>query len=181
MKPFSKLKADGSSRNRRAVTPKSPQRSRRANGRLAVDGRSARGRRIKELCEAFGIGANMQDAQIAGLVRSTAALAVEVEDCEDALDRGEPVDRSVYAKLINSRERALRKLSEMKAAARAGVLSSAKGQSGWSSPLQRHLHFMHWTENHRGETSFAEAVNDPAFMREYERLEREGEFVNEAR
>jgi hypothetical protein len=156
------------------------QRTRRANGRLVADGRSARGRRARELLDAYSTGADPANEQMTGLIRSAVSLQIEIEGLEDKIDRSQAVDHFAFARLVNSRERVLRKLSELKAEARAGA-PRQKVQGGWTSALWRHLHFMSWVDEQRGESSFAETINDPAFKREYERLEAQGLFRDVAR
>jgi hypothetical protein len=134
MKPFSARRADGSMRNRHSSDHlPSRQRSRRGNGRL-VDGRSGRARRLRELVDAFGSGHDLGDEEIAALVRSTASLQVEIEAIEDQIDRREPIDRSVFATMVNTRERSFARLREMRTQVRDRPASSRSEFDVASSP-----------------------------------------------
>jgi hypothetical protein len=186
MRPFSPRRPDGSSRLRpeqvaaRIAAAKRADakrnRSKRANGKLFnVDARSSRGRRLTELIAAYSIDHDLKDERTAGLIKTTAAIAIQIEAMEHAIDRGDPIDNFAFARLVNTRERNLSRLREMKAQNRPTV---ARDPSGWSSALARHLHFMGWVNECRGPTSFAEAINDPAWKVEYERREAAGEFLD---
>jgi hypothetical protein len=150
MKPFSKRKADGSLRTRlppdaatiaaRKLVNAKKARSRRANGKMFnCDLRSAKGRRLAELCREFGAGLNLEDARTAGLVRSTAALAVEIERREGAAESVDMTDADalVFARLVNARSRSLEKLAQMRQA-RAQLQPEASSSSGLAT-LQQHL------------------------------------------
>jgi hypothetical protein len=168
-------KLHGKPRYRQATTPRKPEfRTRRGNGRLVLDGRSARGRRLHELIAAYGIGHDLSDERATGLIKSTATLQVEIEAMEDARDRREPVDLDLFVKLINSRQRGFEQLKELKAEARAPAQSATTSTSSSLLPLQRHLHFLVWARPHKA--SYAKGVNDPALQAEYDRLEAEGAF-----
>ena len=188
MKRLSPRRVDGTKRYRPDIPPKplAKQRTKRANGRLVLDGRSARGRRLKELIQIYSVGLSLEDGRIAGLVKSTASIAYAAEQLEDAIDRGEVVNHFALARLVNTRERILTKLKEMKAQARPA--EHEPGLGGWSSPLQRHFHFMRWVAqrtnlvdvNHR-DAAFSKLVNDPRSQAEYDELERQGAFKDAVR
>jgi hypothetical protein len=126
MRPFSPRRADGSPRDRRATTKtsgKNPtpkptpkmQGTRRRNGRLITNGRTRRGRRLAELIRSYSFGLDLEDEQIAGLVKSTASIALEAEGLEEKSERGETIDHFAFARLVNTRERNLQKLRAMRA------------------------------------------------------------------
>jgi hypothetical protein len=89
-------------------------RSKRANGKLALSGLTARGRRLRELIRIYSAGLDPEDEKAAALVRSTASIALKVEQLEDANDAGEPIDALAFNRLVNTRERNLRRLAEMR-------------------------------------------------------------------
>jgi hypothetical protein len=113
-------RADGTPRVHRNSAPKPripAQRSKRANGKLAISGNSARGRRLRELIRIYSEGLDPEDEKAAALVRSTASVALKAEQLEDALDAGEPVDEAALARLIRLRENNLSRLAAKKAEA----------------------------------------------------------------
>jgi hypothetical protein len=176
MKKLSLIKAGGTKRYRPDVVPTPKrQRSRRRNGRLVLDRRTARGRRLAELVEAYSTGANLQDERTLGLIKSTAAIAIEVEAMEDKIDRGETVDHAVFTKLVDARECNLERLRALRAQAQPSQAGRAPVPGGWSQPLYRYLHLMAWTGQRGGSTKSAKLVA------EYERLEAEGAFKNAVR
>jgi hypothetical protein len=179
MKRLSPRRVDGTKRYRPDIPPKplAKQRTKRANGRLVLDGRSARGRRLKELIQIYSVGLSLEDGRIAGLVKSTASIAYAAEQLEDAIDRGEVVNHFALVRLVNTRERNLTKLKELKAQAQPAPSPIAKGPGGWSSPLQQHLHLMVWLRHRCGNAN----SQDPALIAEYGRLEAAGEFLDAVR
>jgi hypothetical protein len=111
-------------------------RTRRANGRDAIDGRSARGRRLRELLAIYSIGVDMEDAKAAALVKNVVTLSIQLETLEDDSDIGRAIDRLELVRLSNARGRAEERLEALKAKAhQAPAESSAAGLSA----LQRHL------------------------------------------
>jgi hypothetical protein len=155
-------------------------RSRRANGRLLLDGRTRRGRRLAELIAAFGSGHNLSDEETVALIRSSASLQVEIEALEDKIDHCKPVDHDMLTKLINTRDRSFERLKEMRTQARSPAeRKHPPGLGGWTSELQRHLHYLVWTRPFV--EHYAKGTNDPALIAEYERLEAEGAFKDMAK
>jgi hypothetical protein len=154
------------------------QRSRRRNGQIVLDGRSAKGRRIRELTEAYSMGLPLDDETARGLVASTARLQIEIETLEDKIDRKQPVDHDVYTKLINTRERGLERLREMRTQARPST-EPATGGAAALAALQRHIHYLIWARPHKA--SYAKGVNDPDLIALYEREEAAGAFRDVAR
>jgi hypothetical protein len=165
-------------RNRAAATLKplpKKQRTKKANGRLVLNGRSYRGRRTKELVEIYGVGVDLADAQMAGLVKSTAVIAFQVEQLEDASERGELIDLELLNRLVNTRERNRVTLKEMRTQVRSHSPEHATGGPAALTALQRHLHYLAWT---RGRSKhYAKGVNDPELIAEYDRREAQGEFL----
>jgi hypothetical protein len=187
MKPFAPLHADGTRRNCRAnarrlpVKPKPwPPRTKRGNGKLGIDGRSTRGRRLHELIRAYGRELDLEDERTAGLVTSTANLAVEAERLEDASMRGKSVDLELLNRLINTRERNLEKLEAMRTGARAqagpSLAGNAPGPGRWPNALARYLHWMSWAEQRCGNASPTGHLREE-LLAEYDRREAGGEFV----
>jgi hypothetical protein len=167
-------------RNRAAIVPKpSKQRSKRTNGKLVLDGRSARGRRLNDLIQAFSIGIDMSDEEARAAVVSTARLALAAEDLGDMLDHGEG-DRGEYATLVNARDRGLMRLREMRAQARS-TSGSAPGSAGSAQQtLGRHLHFLTWAkDNGWGDRPSSERQAE--LQAEHDRLEAAGAFASSVR
>jgi hypothetical protein len=183
MKPFAPLHADGTPRYRRSVMPKpslKQQRSRRSNGKLSIDMRSRRGRRLQELIRAYGRELDLEDERTAGLVTSTANIAVEAEQLEDASGRGKSVDLELFNRLVNTRERNLEKLEAMRAEARARarppLAGCAAAFGGWPNALARYLHWMSWAEQRCGNASPTGHLREE-LLAEYDRREARNEFV----
>jgi hypothetical protein len=128
-------------RNCAATRKPSKQRSKRRNGKLVLNGRSQRGRRLAELIRAYAQGLDLDDEYIAGLVKSTSSIALEAEGLEEKSERGETIDHFAFARLINTRERNLEKLRVMRAKAQAPA-QPAGARTG-PSPLALHLQAMH--------------------------------------
>jgi hypothetical protein len=101
-------------------------RTKRANGRLILNGRGARGRRQVELVRIYAVGANLDDERQINLIKSAAAMQLAIEGFEDKIDLGQSVDHIVFARLVGARERALTKLAELK----APKVVKAKAQPG---------------------------------------------------
>jgi hypothetical protein len=176
---------DGSKRYRPDVvskpTPKR-QRSRRRNGKLVADGRSATARRLRELIEDFGFNIDLASEEARAAVVSTARLAVEAEDLGDANDRararGEPVDGSQYATLVNARDRGFARLKELRAQARPSIEHElAPGPGGWSNALARHLHQLVFFRDKCGDANPPQGKLRDELLAEYAERERRGEFV----
>jgi hypothetical protein len=104
---------------------------------------------------------------------------LEIEMIEDRLDRKQPIDHDVYAKLVNSRERGFEKLAELRTQARAALPPErAPGSDGWPSALARHLHFMIWCRERCGDANPSGKLHDD-LLAEYEERERRNEFVGQ--
>jgi hypothetical protein len=162
-----------------SASKRKPARTKRGNGRLVVDARTRRGRRLAELIEAYSIGADLGSEEVMALVKSTAALQVEIEtNFEDKVDRRQPIDHDVYTKLLNTRERSLEKLKEMRTRARPSIEQPTAGSAAVAA-LQRHLHFLVWARPHKA--SYAKGANDPELQAEYDRCEAAGEFLHQVR
>jgi hypothetical protein len=158
-------------------TRKKQFRTKRANGRLVVDGRSSRGRRLAELTEAYSIGLP-DDETARGLVASVARLQVEIEAIEDKIDRKQPVDHEVFTKMLNTRQRSFEQIRECKAQARPSIgHEHAPGPGGWSNALARHLHWMVWSRDRCGDANLPQGKLCDELTAEYAELERQGKFV----
>jgi translation initiation factor 1 (eIF-1/SUI1) len=98
-------------------------RSRVTNGKMiaGVDGRSAKARRYRDLCQSFaddcGGAASLNEAQRA-LVRQAATLTIQGELLQGAMIRGEPVDVEQQTRVANSLSRSLSRLGIRKRADR---------------------------------------------------------------
>jgi hypothetical protein len=141
MRPFSEIRADGTRRFRAPPAQKptpAQQRSKRANGVLALSGNSARGRRLRELVRIYSTGVDPDDEKAAALVRSTASIALKVEQLEDASDAGEPIDALAFNRLVNTRERNLRRLNELRRLAAPPGAPAAEAEAGLAA-LRRFL------------------------------------------
>jgi hypothetical protein len=183
VKPFWNRRADGTLRRQQVIVAKpSRQQSKRANGRVVVSGRSAEGRRLRELIRAYRSGLPFEDERTSGLIRSTASIAIEIEKLEDAAGRGEIVNHFALARLVNTRERNLRRLEEMKARGAPERLAPA-GRHGWSSELRRHLHWICWVKDRTGASSYGRVPREqfPALTAEYEEREARGEFAGDVK
>jgi hypothetical protein len=100
--------------NRIFDAPVSPNnRARMSNGGTllpGVDGRSAEGRRYRDLVCAFAAGLGGPDGlveQDAALVRNAAAVTMKCESMQAAVVRGEHVDLEQMTRLANGLTRAL--------------------------------------------------------------------------
>jgi hypothetical protein len=133
--------------------------------RVALDGRSASGRRHRELLRELGAGLDhRQDEATRSLIRSTASLQLRMEAVQDKSDRGETIDAAALSQLTDTWRRNLRQLGQLQrgaqpspAAAPCGKWSVGPDQYGdydgaypkeppvghpnW---LARHLHRMRW-------------------------------------
>jgi hypothetical protein len=179
--------------------PRSRRNAKRGRGQSTVDGRTVRGRRLKDLVEAFSIDLDMTDEAVAALVRSAAALAVEAEDLGDAResDKGNLL---AYVRVTGARDRAIAKLNAMRAEARAKAPAPTPGQGGWTQPLYRHLHWMGWLSDRIRESGagldgpgdtwvdhgvpssrFQAGLKDEKLLGEYARLEARGAFRDAVR
>jgi hypothetical protein len=180
MRPFQRMRLDGSPRNRGATMPKpSPkqQRTQRGNGKLILNGRTARGRRLAELVKAYATGLPLEDEHSRGLVRSTAGVALEIERLEGACERGEVIDHLALTRMVGLRERNLEKLEALRVRARPPETTAA---GGWTQPLWRYLHWMVWARERCGDAS-PKGMRRAELLAEYERLEAEGAFANDVR
>jgi hypothetical protein len=150
MRPFSRVRADGTLRQtqaqaaaRLAAMKKAAAktaRSKRANGKLfKIDMRSQRGRRLTELIAAYSFGLDLEDEMTAGLVKSTASIALEAEGLEEKSERGETIDNFAFARLINTRERNLQKLRVMRQAQVKAQAPAQGAPSEASATLARYL------------------------------------------
>jgi hypothetical protein len=100
-----------------------------------MDGRSAQGRRLKELVEIYSRDIEPLDEQTEAMVRASAMMALQLERLEERITRGEDIDEERMQRLTNSLARRTDKLDRMKAKSSPAESSSSSGVSA----LQRHL------------------------------------------
>jgi hypothetical protein len=99
----------------------------RANGKLALGAHTAAGRRLRELVRIYSADIDLTDEKALALARSTASVALKAEAMEDAADRGDAINPTELVRLINLRERNLRKLTAMRAEASPPAVEAKAG------------------------------------------------------
>jgi hypothetical protein len=149
---------------------------------VALDGRSASGRRHRELLRELGAGLDyQQDEAIRSLIRSTASLQLRMEAVQDKSDRGEMIDVAALSQLTDTWRRNLRQLGQLRRGAQPSPAVAPGGKRsvgpdqygdydgaypkeppvGHPNWLARHLHRMQWLKRR----CVAEPGLDPEVMR----------------
>jgi hypothetical protein len=101
----------------RIISRSSRWRSRASNGlhRLAgVSGKSAAGRRFRDLTEAFSADLGILSEHERLWVRTAATLTLRVETLQSRIACGEEVDDEQMVRVLNAQQRALRSLDDIK-------------------------------------------------------------------